>query len=66
MINRTQLIFTSRNKQNTFFLKYVSTKLTVALVKSRVQPGCGLVLVVDVVNFSLRCNSLFPAVGERT
>lgn len=36
-------------------------KLTIAGLKSRVQPGCGLVRVVDVVNFSLLRYSLFPA-----
>lgn len=34
-------------------LNFIYRKLTEAWVKSWVKPGCGLVLVVDVVNFSL-------------
>lgn len=41
-------------------------KLTKSCVKSWVKPWCGFVLVVDVVNFSFWCKSLFPAVGEWT
>lgn len=34
-------------------LHFYYSKLTKAWVKSWVEPRCGLVLVVDVVNFSL-------------
>lgn len=37
-----------------------------AWVQSRIQPGSGLVFVVNVVDFALRCDGLFPTIRQRT
>lgn len=58
---------TRKNKAHTIlFISSDCMKLTKSCVKSWVKPWCGFVLVVDVVNFSFWCKSLFPAIREWT